>query len=635
MSYRTFKRLLGETSLERKCRFLFGGGLLLLITGSFYFYGQLTASLVYEQTNIAGRLLMVPIIIEKHWKWAETNPDFVPVIERMTQDLKPREPLDLKDYTWDILKTSTSDPGKRPSESVEFEALDELLRGKNEVVRMVRTKDKGEYQYFGAVRAAKSCLSCHPHHSDQVAEGDLIGMVKVRFPLMPTERALAWNNAVLLATAIVTAFLAMVAAYAIVRYVIVKPVLHLKDVSDAISRGNLDQRADIRTGDEFEELSQAFNRMLRHLVQAQEELQGLNRELDHKVDELAQVNMRLYELNNLKNDFLATMTHELRTPLNSILGFSDVLTGADNLTDKQQKYLKNIQTSGKDLLNLINDILDLAKIEAGKMDVHVVVFSIGDLVERLTGMVRPLAEKRSIELSFEIDDRLPPLHQDAGKTQQVLYNLLSNAIKFTPEGGRVRVEARLVEPDAIDLIVQDTGVGIPLEEQETIFEKFRQGNIQSRGRNGSLTREYAGTGLGLSIVMELSKLLGGHVSLQSEVGKGSTFTVRMPLVLADQPKPLSEILSSSMVLPPELRPTSLNAFEANKSALARDDQTRSDNQARGENARADLLRGTLGQVATASAVSGALPATYSPPGAPLNGSSLPGTTLPGSTTSSG
>jgi signal transduction histidine kinase len=358
-----------------------------------------------------------------------------------------------------------------------------------------------------------------------------------------TDNALAFNNAMLLTTAIVTTFLAMVATFTIARYVIVKPVLHLKEVSDAISRGNLDRRADIRTGDEFEELSQAYNRMLRHLVAVQEELRQGQAALDSKVDELAQANMQLFELNNLKNEFMATMTHELRTPLNSILGFSDVLGGADNLNDKQQRYVKNIQSSGKDLLTLVNDILDLAKIEAGKMDLHIVEFSIGDLVERLAGMMKPLAERRNIELTFEVDPRLPLLEQDAGKIQQVLYNLLSNAVKFTPEGGRVLLNANLRDEKTFEIMVEDTGVGIPLEDQETIFEKFRQGNTAPGSRQSPLTREYAGTGLGLSIVREIAKLLGGQVSLSSELGKGSRFSVALPLVLKEQPRPLSEVLA--------------------------------------------------------------------------------------------
>jgi signal transduction histidine kinase len=542
MSYRTFKRLLGETSLERKCRFLFGGGLLLLITLSFYVYGKLTSGLVEDKDQITGRLLVMPIILKKHWEWSEQNKietDFVHMIDAMSQELQP---AGLAGYRWDLLKVTSDDPAKGPSDDGDYRALDELTQGKEEWSRItVNSENKREFQYYGAVRATNSCLKCHL--AESVKEGQLIGMAKVTFPMTRTDKALAFNNAMLLTTAIVTTFLAMVATFAIARYVIVKPVLHLKEVSDAISRGNLDRRADIRTGDEFEELSQAYNRMLRHLVAVQEELRQVNTALDSKVDELAQANMQLFELNNLKNEFMATMTHELRTPLNSILGFSDVLAGAENLNEKQQRYVRNIQTSGKDLLTLVNDILDLAKIEAGKMDLHIVEFSVGDLVERLAGMMKPLAERRNIELTCEVDPRLPLLEQDAGKIQQILYNLLSNAVKFTPEGGRVLMNANLRDEKTFEIVVEDTGVGIPLEDQETIFEKFRQGNTAPGSRQSPLTREYAGTGLGLSIVRELSKLLGGDVSLSSELGKGSRFSVALPVVLKEQPRLLSEVLA--------------------------------------------------------------------------------------------
>ena len=249
----------------------------------------------------------------------------------------------------------------------------------------------------------------------------------------------------------------MLAAYAIVRYVIVKPVLHLKDVSDQVARGNLELRADIRTGDEFEELSHTFNRMLRHLVTVQDELRAVNTDLDGKVDQLAQVNLRLYEMNKLKDDFLATMSHELRTPLNSILGFSDILARSENLSDKQKRFVRNIQTSGNALMVMINDLLDLAKIESGRVEIQVVECSLADLVERQIGLLNPLADKRNIDLSYEIDPAIPPLLQDSVKIQQILNNLLSNAIKFTPEGGRVRVRARRV--DEVDVRVRGRRYG--------------------------------------------------------------------------------------------------------------------------------------------------------------------------------
>ena len=552
MSYRGIKRLLGETSLERKCRFLFGGGLMLLITGSFYFYGRLNSSLVFEQNMTTARLLISPIILEKHWKWAEDEPQFIEIIEQMADDVRPE---DLREYSWSLLKADPSSAEDRPFGPVGYDALERLAQGESEFTIMDR--EAGEYLYFGAVRATKSCLTCHYHErrvdQTKVAENDLIAMVKISFPLERTEKALAWNNAILLATAIVTAFLAMLAAYAIVRYVIVKPVLHLKDVSDAIARGNLNLRADIRTGDEFEELSHAFNRMLRHLVNVQDELRNVNTDLDGKVDELAQVNLRLYEMNKLKDEFLTTMTHELRTPLNSILGFSDLLSGAESLTDQQKRFVRNIETSGKNLLSLITDVLNLAKIESGKMELHLAEFSLQDVVEQQVYSMQPLAEKKNIELGWNVSADLPILLQDSGKLQQILQNLLSNAVKFTPEGGRVQVTATQYDAQTIEIVVADTGVGIPLEEQATIFEKFRQGKAPL-GQQDALTREYEGTGLGLSIVKELCKLLGGEILLESEFGKGSTFTIRIPILLE---KPLESIDTPLPPTFPLARPTPL------------------------------------------------------------------------------
>lgn len=528
MSYRSIKRLLGETSLERKCRLLFGGGLMLLISGSFWIYARQTQQLVFEQNINVARSLVASVILEKHASRFERDYDEEPNIERMSRDLKPE---DLKEIKWALLTTdaNTGDAASRPSDVYDYQALERISTAKPEYIPNDRKRQ--EFRYYSEVCATEACLNCHRTHNKNpnLALGDRLGFAKISFPLEKTYRSLSWNNAILMSTAIVTAFLAMLAAYAIVRYVIVKPVLHLKEVSDAITRGDLEQRADIRTGDEFEELSQAFNRMLRHLTTVQDDLQRLNRGFGAKVDELAQANLRLYEMNNLKNEFLATMSHELRTPLNSILGFSDVLlSSVQALNEKQRRYVGHIQSSGRTLLNLINDVLDLAKIESGKMELHPVELSLADLIERTVGSMTALADKKDIHLSWQVDLELPVLHQDLGKLQQILSNLLSNAIKFTPEGGRVQVRAELREAGRFALIVEDTGIGIPLEDQERIFEKFRQGAAIS-GQRGALTREYEGTGLGLSITKELSKLLGGEVSLQSEFGKGSVFTVELPI----------------------------------------------------------------------------------------------------------
>jgi signal transduction histidine kinase len=549
MSYRAFKRLLGETSLERKCRFLFGGATMLLITASFWWYARQTEDLVYEQTNTTGRLLVKSFMEKLHEPLASPvadSDDDKRKASRVSLDdwQRLRRSLDglaedhllpeyLVNYRQRLIKPNASKLDDQPGDSYELNLVKEFLNdeGKKEDSRIMPAQPY--IRYYAAIRATSSCMSaaCHPLEREATADlksGYLIGVANIQMPTITIERGIHQNRARLITTALVTVILIMSGSLIIVRYIIVKPVKHLKEVSDAISAGELNVRSEIQTGDEFEDLSHAFNRMLRNLVSMQDRLRKVNTDLDVKVDELAQANMALYESNRLKGDFLATMSHELRTPLNSILGFSDVLLSTNDLNDKQQRWVHNIRSSGDQLLGLINDILDLAKIEAGKMQVRLEEFSIHDIVEGLINMFRPLAEKKNIDLKGQIATAIGVLRQDPGKLKQILSNLLSNAIKFTPEGGRVVLRAE-AEPPYIVLTVTDTGVGIAPEDQELVFEKFRQAG-------NPLTREHAGTGLGLSIVRELSKLLGGEVYLESELGRGSKFTVRLPLQLSQEPR---------------------------------------------------------------------------------------------------
>jgi signal transduction histidine kinase len=189
---------------------------------------------------------------------------------------------------------------------------------------------------------------------------------------------------------------------------------------------------------------------------------------------------------------------------------------------------------------MINDILDLAKMESGKMDVRLSDFRVGQVVSAQCDMARPLTEKKNIDMETSIPPDLPPMRQDQARIQQILNNLLSNAIKFTPEGGRITVGVAR-DDGFLVLRVSDTGVGIAEEDQQAIFEKFRQGRTVAPSGD-AMTREYSGSGLGLSIVKELCKLLGGEVSVESALGKGSTFTIRLPWTLQDQPR-----LDSSLI----------------------------------------------------------------------------------------
>jgi two-component system sensor histidine kinase BarA len=528
MSYRAFKRLLGETNLERKCRFFLGTVSLVLISGSFLIYARQTEDIAYKQTAYSGRLLVPLIVRSRH----DEGSDSRKAMDEFQQESEEQWSEAWSKYLFTFIK-----PNARNSANLEPDEFGIFARFvKDPTLREVsRQQPSGEsFMYYGAVRARPVCLSCHGKSADERAaygelkDGDLMAVVRIKLSGEAIQQEFHLNRALLISFAVATSLLIMAASWLMIRYVVVKPVKHLKDVSDAIAAGELNVRSEIQTGDEFEDLSYAFNRMLRNLMSMQEQLKGANVELDRKVDELAQTNLALYESNRLKSDFLATMSHELRTPLNSVLGFSELLLSNPQLPEKMRRWAANIQSSGKQLLALINDLLDLAKIEAGKMEIKPEAVSLADMADGLLTMHRPQAEKKNIDLRAIIEQGLPPIRQDAGKLRQILTNLLTNAIKFTPEGGRVHVRAEANGPDLM-LTVTDTGVGIAPEDQELIFEKFRQAA-------SPMTREHEGTGLGLSIVRELSKLLGGDVTLKSELGRGSTFTVRLPLELSEGPR---------------------------------------------------------------------------------------------------
>ena len=559
MSYRSFNRALGQTSLELKCLFLFGLLLAVVITVSFLLYWRVTKEVVEQQNPDKGRALVKQTLIAIHWiefDRQKEGEEFLPQVRDMVEAFGE----EYGDWRFIERPDKLTDGGKvtQSLDAYEENLLEEFVRAplladndSDEVLHKGRLVSGGdEYQYYQAIRAQSSCLRlCHPEFTlpaaidqtglsasaEPLREGEVMGLARITIDNAETKRAINRSWAWLLGVSIITAFLGMIAFYVVIRYVIVKPVRHLRDVSEAVGRGEIALRARIRTGDEFESLARAFNRMLRHLVDAQDELRLVNTNLDHKVDELAQLNMQLYEINRVKSDFMATMSHELRTPLNSILGFSDVLGSIDSLDDKQKRYVQNIGKSGRMLLEMINNVLDLAKIESGKMEIRLTNFDIHQIVGAQCDMARPLTEKKNIDLDMEIEPHLPQLRQDQGRVQQIINNLLSNAIKFTPEGGLIKVTVRRSQRGRMVLRVIDTGVGISEDDQETIFEKFRQGRSATSGGD-VITRQYPGTGLGLSIVKELCKLLEGEVSVQSELGTGSTFTVRLTWELEDKPR---------------------------------------------------------------------------------------------------
>ena len=402
---------------------------------------------------------------------------------------------------------------------------------------------EGKFIYYRPIFFKVECMQCHAPGGTfsldpeadpvELAKQYPFRIMKVIMPYKDTHAQTTYIRAFIVASGMLIFAVTLFVLHAIVNYLVLVPMHHLRDVSDAITHGDINQRAVVETEDEFRELADAFNRMLRHLTETQDEIQSVNNELDARVDQLAQLNLQLYEANRLKSDFLANMSHELRTPLNSIIGFSEVLQGIDSLTDKQRRYASNIQKSGRLLLEMINDILDLAKVEAGKMEVKPSEFDLARLVSAQVDMIVSLSEEKNIAVTLDLPSTLPRTYQDPNKLGQILNNLLSNAIKFTPEGGIITVRVTDTHQGRFRLEVADTGVGIAEEDQGIVFEKFRQSRKVLDGEG--LTREFSGTGLGLSIVKELAKLLGGEVDFESELGRGSTFWVILPWRFSQMP----------------------------------------------------------------------------------------------------
>ncbi len=285
-------------------------------------------------------------------------------------------------------------------------------------------------------------------------------------------------------------------------------------------------------------------------ARATEELQRRSGQLHLRSKELSSAVQSLERASRAKDDFLASMSHELRTPLNGILGMAEILRNAIHgpLTERQQRCLQVIDEGGRHLLSLINDILDVAKIEAGRLVLQPEPCSVVGMCRASLAMVQAAADRKGIVLSFEVDRNATPVTADPRRLQQVLFNLLSNAVKFTPAGGRVLLEAR-ADPtvNELHLVVSDTGAGIAPNDLHKLFQPFTQ--LDTR-----LAREHTGTGLGLALVRHMTELHGGRVEVVSEQGKGSRFTVVLPWVPRPDSPPSGTSFRSVGTPPPRPLP---------------------------------------------------------------------------------
>jgi two-component system, NtrC family, sensor kinase len=340
----------------------------------------------------------------------------------------------------------------------------------------------------------------------------------IAFVERPLSEALApaYTSAIRTAALLVVGLVvAAIAALFLARRMVI-PIRALQAGAARIGAGERDQRIEIRSGDELEELATDFNRMA-------ERLRESYATLERKVEERT---LQLAEANRHKSEFLANTSHELRTPLNAILGYTELIQ--DNIygdvPDKIREVLDRVQSNGRHLLGLINDVLDLSKIEAGRLALSIAPYSMQEVVNTVIASTEALAAEKNLALRAVIHDGLPLAEGDERRITQTLLNLVGNALKFT-DSGEVVVEAAAAN-GAFEICVADTGPGIASEDQERIFEEFQQVDSSS-------TRKTAGTGLGLAISKRIIELHGGRIWVESELGKGSRFHLTLPV----QPPP--------------------------------------------------------------------------------------------------
>jgi signal transduction histidine kinase/DNA-binding response OmpR family regulator len=302
----------------------------------------------------------------------------------------------------------------------------------------------------------------------------------------------------------------------------VAPIRRLQDGAERVGRGELGHRIDVRTGDEVEALGEQFNRMA---AQLQESYRVLEEKVEERTRELADANTELAQASRLKSQFLANMSHELRTPLNAIIGYTELLLeeARDVGREGNVETLERVLRAGRHLLALVNDILDLSKIEAGRMELHIETYPIALVIHDVAGTIAPLADQNRNRLVVECPPEIGTIRADAKRLQQALLNLAGNAAKFTADGV-ITLTARRESIDDVDWVIMtvaDTGIGMTPEQMSVVFQDFVQADA-------STTRKYGGTGLGLAIARRFCRLMGGDITVESELGRGSTFTLRLP-----------------------------------------------------------------------------------------------------------
>jgi two-component system sensor histidine kinase BarA len=526
--------------LAKKVQVTFGAAVLLVLALALSMPYIWMGQLIKKDLLDTGRSRSI-VMLDRHFQQKESSQTLMP-LDSIGRASDPNR----ADITWIHFKedddSMLSQVDKDVREIVE-KLKDDPDRDEN--ILLKRNEDRLESHYVRIFRATGHCINCHnPQGSaGAFALNQLIGAAIIRNRDLTSEinKMVLLNRIWIIVAGLIGGTGAIVVFYIITQRLILRPIRQLRALANNVAEGNLEIRSSIATRDEYEKLAKAFNHMLDSLQAMQEKLRQANKQLDAKIAELSARNIELFKANKIKGEFLANISHEFRTPLNAILGFAQVLKDKPLLLKKEkaQRYAENIITSGNNLLNMINDLLELAKTRAGKVELHIGEISIADLLENLLSQFSLLTKEKKIKVKLIIQPDLPLVVTDVGKVQQILYNFLSNAVKFTPERGRIEIESQFPSPGSQDrgpetrmvrIAVTDTGCGIAESDREKIFEKFRQAD-------GSLTRETTGSGLGLAICTELAAMLAGSIGMESPPkgrSQGSTFWLDIPITLTKE-----------------------------------------------------------------------------------------------------
>jgi len=517
---------LSPLSLAEKCRITFGGAVVLVLVLAlsipYIWMGQLTRKGFLDAERRKSEMLF-----SRHFQEKEAGQTGLPILDNTGAT------LDANDAEIRWIRFTKDEENKLQQLDDEQRAMVELLKGEGgrDRIRFVKKNGILQSNYVRIFRATDTCISCHNPQGPATAfvRNEPVGTVIIQRPADEISKTTTMNQVCAIIAGLIAGTGAIVAFYMITQRVILRPIRQLRAMANNVADGNLELRSTIKTGDEYEKLANAFNHMLDGLQETQEKLRNANKQLDNKIIALSERNIELFKANKIKGEFLANISHEFRTPLNAILGFAQVLREKPLILkeEKSRRYAENIITSGNQLLNMINDLLNLAKTEAGKMELHIEKTSVPQLCKTVVGHFSILTKKKKIKVKLLVDENIPVLTTDGGKVQQILYNFLSNSVKFTPQRGRIEIRANMADEKTVRIAVSDTGCGISGPDKEKIFEKFRQAD-------GSITRQSAGSGLGLAISKELAAMLAGVIGMESEPGKGSTFWLDIPVALTKE-----------------------------------------------------------------------------------------------------